>query len=128
MLVLVALRTGIHRFGDLRRNLEGVSEKMLSRTLQALEADGFVQRIAYPVVPPHVEYDLTPLDRDVATHAHALVDWIESNIGTILSDCTAPLDVLQQRLQPRQVADTPAAAAAAPATRSRGSGARQSSL
>ncbi|UYC12927.1 helix-turn-helix transcriptional regulator [Xanthomonas sp. CFBP 8445] len=91
VLVLVALRKGTHRFGDLRRSLEGVSEKMLSQTLQALEADGLVQRTAYPVVPPHVEYDLTPLGEEAAAHVHALVDWIERNIGVILGG-GAPLD------------------------------------
>ncbi|KLD76544.1 helix-turn-helix transcriptional regulator [Xanthomonas hyacinthi] len=92
VLVLVALRKGTHRFGDLRRGLEGVSEKMLSQTLQALEADGFVQRTAYPVVPPHVEYDLTPLGEEAAAHVQALVDWIERNIGAILSSGAVPLD------------------------------------
>nr|WP_045728386.1 helix-turn-helix domain-containing protein [Xanthomonas sp. GPE 39] len=86
VLVLVALSKGTHRFGDLRRSLEGVSEKMLSQTLHALEADGFVQRTAYPVVPPHVEYTLTPLGEEMAVHVHALVDCIERNIGTILSN------------------------------------------
>lgn len=90
VLVLVALRKGTHRFGDLRRKLEGVSEKMLSQTLQALEADGLVQRTAYPVVPPHVEYALTALGEDAATHVQALVDWIESNIGAILSSGNPP--------------------------------------
>lgn len=94
VLVLVALRKGTHRFGDLRRRLEGVSEKMLSQTLQALEADGLVQRTAYPVVPPHVEYALTPLGEDAAVHVQALVDWIETNIGAILSGGGVPLDVL----------------------------------
>jgi DNA-binding HxlR family transcriptional regulator len=94
VLVLVALRNGTHRFGDLRRRLEGVSEKMLSQTLQALEADGLVQRTAYPVVPPHVEYALTPLGKDAAVHVQALVDWIETNIGAILSSAAPPPDAL----------------------------------
>ncbi len=55
-LVLVALLQGMHRFSDLRRKLSGVSEKMLAQTLQTLELDGFVLRVSYPVVPPHVEY------------------------------------------------------------------------
>ncbi|WP_317852726.1 helix-turn-helix domain-containing protein [Xanthomonas sp. CFBP 8443] len=94
VLVLVALRKGTHRFGDLRRSLEGVSEKMLAQTLQALEADGFVQRTAHPVVPPHVDYALTPLGKDAAAHVHALVDWIETNIGTILSNGNPPAGTL----------------------------------
>ena len=61
VLVMVALRDGTHRFSDLRRKMGGVSEKMLAQTLQWLEQDGFINRVAYPVVPPHVEYSLTPL-------------------------------------------------------------------
>ncbi len=51
VLILVALREGTHRFSDLRRKIGGVSEKMLAQSLQALEQDGFLNRIAYPVVP-----------------------------------------------------------------------------
>jgi DNA-binding HxlR family transcriptional regulator len=61
VLILVALRDGTHRFSDLRRKMGGVSEKMLAQSLQALEQDGFINRVSYPVVPPHVEYSLTPL-------------------------------------------------------------------
>lgn len=84
VLVFVALSKGTHRFSDLRRCIGGVSEKMLSQTLQALEADGFVDRIAYPVVPPHVEYSLTPLGSQAAEHVVAMADWIELHLGEIL--------------------------------------------
>jgi len=84
VLVLVALRGGTHRFSDLRRLIGGVSEKMLAQTLQWLEADGFVLRIAYPVVPPHVEYSLTPLGTEVASQVAGLADWIEVNLPRIL--------------------------------------------
>ena len=95
VLILLALSEGEQRWSELRRRAEGVSEKMLAQTLQALEADGFVQRTAYPVVPPRVEYALTPLGAEAAAHVHALVDWIETNIGTILSrGGGAPLDAL----------------------------------
>lgn len=83
VLVLVALRGGTHRFSDLRRLIGGVSEKMLAQTLQWLEADGFVLRIAYPVVPPHVEYSLTPLGTEVAAQVAGLADWIEVNLPRI---------------------------------------------
>ena len=63
----------------------GVSEKMLAQTLQWLEQDGLVRRTAYPVVPPHVEYDLTPMGLEVARHVEQLVDWIEDNLGAILA-------------------------------------------
>ena len=83
-LVLVALLLGTHRFSDLRRKLSGVSEKMLAQTLQTLEADGFVMRVSYPMVPPHVEYSLTSLGAELAKQVELLVDWIEINLPRIL--------------------------------------------
>jgi DNA-binding HxlR family transcriptional regulator len=85
VLVLVALLDGTHRFSDLRRKIGGVSEKMLAQTLQWLEADGFVLRVSYPVVPPHVEYSLTPLGRQVGQRVEGLADWIEGNLPQILA-------------------------------------------
>lgn len=84
VLILVALLGGTHRFSDLRRKVRGVSEKMLSQTLQWLENDGFVLRRAYHVQPPHVEYSLTPLGVEVAHRVESLADWIEMNIQRIL--------------------------------------------
>jgi len=84
MLVLVALSGGTHRFSDLRRKVGGVSERMLAQTLQWLVSDGFVQRKSYPVVPPHVEYSLTPLGVEVGQRVAALVDWIEESLTEIL--------------------------------------------
>lgn len=85
VLILVALREGTHRFSDLRRKMGGVSEKMLAQSLQALEQDGFLNRIAYPVVPPHVEYSLTPLGEQVSEKVAALADWIELNLPEVLA-------------------------------------------
>jgi DNA-binding HxlR family transcriptional regulator len=62
-----------------------VSERMLSQTLQWLEADGLVDRVAFKVVPPHVEYSLTPLGRDAAEKVAALADWIETSMPAILN-------------------------------------------
>ncbi|MEJ2453945.1 MAG: helix-turn-helix domain-containing protein [Candidatus Thiodiazotropha sp.] len=84
VLILVALLEGTYRFSELRRKVDGVSERMLAQTLQWLEHDGFVLRTAYPVVPPHVEYSLTPLGEEVGERVKLLADWIEANIGTIL--------------------------------------------
>jgi len=83
VLILVALLGGTHRFSDLRRKVGGVSEKMLAQTLQWLEGDGFVDRKSYPVVPPRVEYSLTPLGREVAEKVEILADWIEFNLPRI---------------------------------------------
>lgn len=83
VLVLVALQAGTLRFSELRRRIGGVSEKMLAQTLQWLEHDGLLERRALPVVPPHVEYTLTPLGREAADKVQALADWIETNLPRI---------------------------------------------
>jgi len=84
VLVLVVLRERMHRFSELRRRIGGVSEKMLSQTLQNLEGDGFVERKSLPVVPPHVEYRLTPLGEEVAEQVENLATWIEHNLPRIM--------------------------------------------
>lgn len=83
VLVLIVLEGGTHRFSELRRKIGGVSERMLAQALQLLVADGFVLRRAYPVVPPHVEYSLTPLGEEVAEKVRLLADWIEINFHRI---------------------------------------------
>ena len=82
VLILVALREGTHRFSDLRRKMGGVSEKMLAQSLQALEQDGFINRVSYPVVPPH---SLTPLGEEVSEKVAALADWIEVNLPMVMA-------------------------------------------
>lgn len=84
VLVLIALLEGTYRFSELRRKITGVSERMLAQTLQSLEADGFVLRTAYPVVPPHVEYSLTPMGEEVAVRVRELADWVEINLHRVL--------------------------------------------
>ncbi|ENO88621.1 winged helix-turn-helix transcriptional regulator [Thauera linaloolentis] len=79
VLVLIALSGKTCRFSELRHAINGVSERMLAQTLQWLEGDGMVLRKAYPVVPPHVEYSLTPLGREAAEKVVALADWVEIN-------------------------------------------------
>ena len=75
---LLALLEGTHRFGELRRRVDGVSEKMLSQTLQTLVADGMVTREVVTPIPPRVEYALTPLGRAVATNLRELADVLEA--------------------------------------------------
>lgn len=83
-LVMVRLfEKGTLRFGELRKAVGGVSEKMLAQTLQWLEADGFIERRAHPVVPPHVDYRLTPLGQEVGRHVRELADWIEGKMPAI---------------------------------------------
>jgi DNA-binding HxlR family transcriptional regulator len=81
VLVLIALEgQTTRRFSELRRMIGGVSERMLAQTLQWLEADGLVDRVAYDVVPPHVEYSLTPLGQQAAEKVRDLADWIETSL------------------------------------------------
>ncbi len=84
VLVLMVLETRMHRFSELRRTIGGVSERMLAQTLQWLENDGLVERIVHDVVPPHVEYRLTPLGQEAAEKVRALADWIETRLPRIL--------------------------------------------
>jgi DNA-binding HxlR family transcriptional regulator len=83
VLVLMVLEGGTFRFSALRREIGGVSERMLAQTLQWLEGDGLVLREARDVVPPHVEYSLTPLGREAASHVRQLADWIEGRLPDI---------------------------------------------
>ncbi|GGA45061.1 winged helix-turn-helix transcriptional regulator [Pelagibacterium lentulum] len=83
LLVMIALLSGTHRFSELRRKINGVSERMLSQSLQWLEEDGMIDRVSYPVVPPHVEYSLTPMGREAAEKVRALADWIEVSMPRI---------------------------------------------
>ncbi|KOA70260.1 helix-turn-helix domain-containing protein [Pantoea sp. CFSAN033090] len=85
VLILLALQDQTLRFSVLRRTVGGVSERMLAQNLRYLEEDGFVQRIAYDVVPPHVEYRLTPLGREVGEQVVGLADWLELNLSRILA-------------------------------------------
>ncbi|WCG83149.1 winged helix-turn-helix transcriptional regulator [Pectobacterium sp. A5351] len=85
VLILIALLDDTHRFSQLRRRIGGVSERMLAQTLQWLERDGFVLRTAYPVVPPHVEYSLTPLGEEVSKRVKALAIWVEENLDEIMA-------------------------------------------
>ncbi|MFE2752656.1 winged helix-turn-helix transcriptional regulator [Actinosynnema sp. NPDC059335] len=79
-LVLGKLLDGTQRFGELRRAVTGVSEKMLAQTLQALERDGLVRREAHPTIPPRVDYSLTPLGTHAAKQIRNLFGWIEENL------------------------------------------------
>lgn len=85
VLVLVALSDGTQRWGVLRRNVSGISEKMLASTLKTLESDGLVARTAYPEVPPRVEYSLTQRGRALMTRVIPLMEWVAANADDIVS-------------------------------------------
>ncbi|WP_414500327.1 MULTISPECIES: winged helix-turn-helix transcriptional regulator [unclassified Zymobacter] len=92
VLVLTVLRRGTLRYSEIRHRIGGISEKMLAQTLRTLESDGFVSRTVHPVVPPHVDYRLTAAGQEVAGRIADLVDWIEGNLGMLLSPDTASLE------------------------------------
>lgn len=73
----------VKRFSELRREIDGVSEKMLTQTLKTLEADGFVTRKSYNIVPPYVEYSLTETGKEASLKIIGLIKWIESNLDRI---------------------------------------------
>jgi DNA-binding HxlR family transcriptional regulator len=82
-LVLIALLERSYRFGELRREIGRVSEKMLTQTLQTLERDGLVHRDAKPVIPPRVDYSLTDLGREAAEQVRSVALWAERRMTAI---------------------------------------------
>ena len=79
-LIIHVLSTGTKRHGELRRQISEVSQKMLTQTLRSLEDDGLVNRKVYPVVPPMVEYSLTPLGRSLIEPLEAICRWAEEHL------------------------------------------------
>ena len=73
--VIYALSEGTRRYSELEREVAVVSQKMLTQTLRRLERDGLIERTVYPVVPPRVEYSLTPLGETLVEPLTALRDW-----------------------------------------------------
>lgn len=82
-LIIHVLSEGTKRHNELRREISGVSQKMLTQTLRSLENDGLVERKIYPVVPPKVEYRLTPLGRTLIEPLNAICKWAEKHIGEL---------------------------------------------
>jgi DNA-binding HxlR family transcriptional regulator len=84
LLILVRLAVGEARFNQLRREIEGVSQKVLSQTLKRLERDGLVSRQAFPTVPVTVEYRLTDLGRTLRESVIPFSRWAEAHMDDIL--------------------------------------------
>ena len=85
VLVVILLESDVKRFSQLRREIEGISQKMLTQTLRGLERDGLVTRKVYATVPPHVEYALTPLGHTLKDMLYAIKTWSETNIEEVLA-------------------------------------------
>jgi DNA-binding HxlR family transcriptional regulator len=83
MIVIKSLAEGIHRYGALHRSIGGISQKMLTQTLRSLERDGLVRRTVYPVVPPKVEYALTPLGETLIEPIAAIGVWAELHMDEV---------------------------------------------
>ncbi|GAA2763693.1 helix-turn-helix domain-containing protein [Streptomyces paradoxus] len=89
LLVIALLENRRLRFTELRREIDGVSQRMLTVTLRSLERDGLVKRTVHPVVPPRVEYELTSLGRTLHTTIQSLVTWTEEHQAEIAHARTA---------------------------------------
>ncbi len=85
LVILSVLACGKQRHGQLQRAIKGISAKMLTQTLRRLERDGLVARKVYPVVPPRVEYSLTPLGQTVIEPLDVMCHWAENHWHEVLA-------------------------------------------
>ncbi|WP_075692926.1 winged helix-turn-helix transcriptional regulator [Streptomyces acidiscabies] len=85
VLVLLNLLDRPYRFSELRRAIGRVSEKMLTQTLQTLERDGMVHREAHAVIPPRVDYALTPLGREAAERVREVAEWTQARLDRVMA-------------------------------------------
>lgn len=85
MVIIHRLGEGSLRFSQLRREIPGITQKVLTSTLRTLERDGFVLRTVTPTVPPRVDYELTPLGRDLLVPVSALTEWTAHNFQRVLA-------------------------------------------
>lgn len=97
MLALIAIADAPSRFNALKREIEGISPKMLTQTLRRLERNGLASRTVKPTVPVRVTYAITPLGRSLATMMDEVRVWSIANIGDALTDSPAMINVRQSR-------------------------------
>ena len=83
VLIIIMLAERAHRFSELKRAIGGVSQRMLTLSLRGLERDGLVKRTVFPVVPPRVEYELTPLGKSLHAPVSALGEWAHAHLAEI---------------------------------------------
>jgi DNA-binding HxlR family transcriptional regulator len=85
VMVVGALSKGPIRYNEIRRRVEGISQRMLTLTLKGLEQDGLVTRTMYPTIPPRVDYELTELGRKLIVPLRALSEWARENRPAMLA-------------------------------------------
>lgn len=85
VLIVSRLGAGPKRFNEMKREIGGISQRMLTLTLRGLERDGLITRTVFPTVPPRVDYELTALGRSLLIPVSALGDWALKNRGKILA-------------------------------------------
>lgn len=83
VLVIGTLQSGPQRFGEIARHIDGISQKMLTQTLRALEHDGLVTRTQYPQIPPRVDYELTEAGQSLRAPLKALEDWAKQHMASV---------------------------------------------
>lgn len=96
ILIVMTLASRSHRFSEIKRSINGISQRMLTLCLRGLERDGLVKRTVYPVVPPHVEYELTPLGHSLTEPVIALGQWAQQHIADI-DAARAAFDAAQEK-------------------------------
>jgi len=96
VLIIMLLGQGRRRFSEIKRSVDGISQKMLTVTLRGLERDGYVTRTVYPTIPPRVEYELTDLGRDLLVPLRALGEWAVANHARVAA-ARAAYDQRQSR-------------------------------
>lgn len=85
VMVVGALRHGPLRYNEIRRNVDGISQRMLTLTLKGLEQDGLVERTIFPTIPPRVDYELTELGRNLIVPLQVLYEWAVEHRPAILA-------------------------------------------
>jgi DNA-binding HxlR family transcriptional regulator len=83
IMIIHTLACDKKRFNELQRQIEGISQKMLTQTLRSMERNGLVKREVFPVVPPKVEYSLTELGKSVVDILNAVANWSEQHIEKV---------------------------------------------
>ena len=89
ILVVMVLSAGPRRFNELKRLIDGISQRMLTHTLRSLERDGLVSRTVFPTIPPRVDYELSPLGHSLRVPVKALGLWVMENMDEITRSRTA---------------------------------------